>query len=205
MLSFVYCVDKNGVLGYSYDIPGTETEGFAQPIISKKDRSFFKDQVKDSIILMGGNTLRSLITEGANLPKTSKNCYAVFTTDFELISFARNKWPTANISHLMNPEQLLLFVERNKDENVACIGGQHLFEWLDDKADRHLVTEFDVEANLLDKDVTWVYVFAPPMFTNGTENYPEWEMEILEKFDDIDQDGNAVSGHFVEFTKVNLA
>lgn len=201
MLSFVYCVDKNGVLGYSYDIPGTETEGFAQPIISKKDRIFFKDQVKNSIILMGGNTLRSLITEGANLPKTSTNRYAVFTTDAELIEFARNKWSTAFISHLMNPEQLLSFVEDLKDENVACIGGQHLFEWLNDKADRHLVTEFDIQADVSSPEVTWVYEFDPPMSISGRENYPGWEMKIIKQFEDVDQNGNPISGSFLEFTR----
>lgn len=200
MLQFVYAIDRDGVMGYETEGPDGKPV-FKQPVISRVDREFYNQNTTDTVVLMGGNTLRAIIAEfNGNLNPARMGSFAVFTRDEELVEFARNQG--VNVLHLRKVQDLIDFLEKPSDERISVIGGPSLFrliESLDIQVDKHIVTEFDLEANPTEKP-SWVAIYkAPGSCIDGTVEEGWFRRVDCKKFEDVDQFGNPISGYFAEY------
>lgn len=196
MLKFIYCIDRNGLLGINEIDPSTGETSFRQPIHCEQDKKHFLTNTKGKTIILGGNTMRSLFDEGIGVLKDRH--HIVLTRDPELVAKLR-EYDNVEMAH--SPVMLKMKIA-DPNKEFVCIGGAKLFKILKNEVDTHIVTEFDtysdIEASPGKHIVELIHTPIPGSCKSGWVN-PRFTRIDCSKFESVDQHGNPIVGYFSEY------
>ena len=122
----IACVDKNNGIGKN-----------GRLLISiPEDMQFFKDNTKDSIVIMGRKTLFSF----KNKAPLKNRINIVFTNNSKLKDDYKEY---DNIFFVNSKESLNDILSKFKDKKVFLIGGAYIYNLLIDDCDTALITKLD--------------------------------------------------------------
>lgn len=193
-VSAIYCVDKNGLLGFKDD-------HFFQSIDCPEDKKYFQQITKGKTIVMGGNTARSLVYEiGGLLPGRT---HVVLTQDQEFryeLNFHATKNPgqLVKVKYFGDIRSLKQYLT-GQEEEVFVIGGASLIDQLSDVIEKYYVTEFDYECNLIDGcDPIYVPVIGSCKTGEVKEGFTRVECKKFEG--DNLANGERIQGYFGIYT-----
>lgn len=143
-ISIIAAKARNGAIGYKnrllYNLPD--------------DLKFFKKTTTGSVVIMGGNTYKSL--PNGPLPNRLN---IVISTSIE------NEENYDNLMIFRNSDELMNFIANCEDERVFVIGGAAVYNMFIESADELYLTEIDAEPLYAD-------TFFP--FFNNEEFEVEW-------------------------------
>lgn len=202
MLSVIYCIDSNGVLGIE-ERDETGNLKFRQPINCKVDKRYFLQVTKNKTVIMGGNTARSLLDETNGL--LPGRHHVVLTSNKELASKLQEIGLSQQIEVTIfdNLDGLRHFIRSKSSEDLMLIGGANLFYQLEDLVERFYVTEFDVDEQYQPlENRTIEKLVTMPIIGSCKSGLVEFGFTRLDckKFQDVDFiTGREIQGWFSEY------
>lgn len=188
MISAIYACDRNGLIGFKRDAQ------YFQSIISKKDRKYFSEITKNSPVVMGANTARSMLQEEKSLLKDRIN--VILSHDTFILDEINEVCPNRDDFDVMivnNAHTLGLLLREFK--NSFIIGGAEMFELFKDVIDRWYITEFNTEYQLEPGDEG---IYVPVIGNCETGEVKDGFVRVdCKKFEDIDETtGLLITGYF---------
>lgn len=194
MLSFIYAIDKNGIIG-------AEAEGkIYQPIISRVDRAYFKTCTAKNPLILGYKTLVAMDQENKLIK--DRPLFVIINNPSSLDNSTKEYYKNKGLDvAYFTIYEIKLMLENNIDREFLCIGGAKTFLALESLVDRHLVTEFDVD--LLDNPDNVNYIHYKKIGNCKTGYVSPGYLRIsCKSFIDDNDPNNIITGCFAEYAVV---